>query len=241
MTISVLVPAFNEAALLPRTLPVIRAAMAVFEARGWSTELVVCDNNSTDATAAVATAHGARVVFEPVNQIGRARNRAASVAEGDWFVFIDADSEPSPGLFADIADAITSGRVLAGGATVTMDDDRWWARAGVGWWNLTSRVMRWAAGSCIFVEATAFRAVGGFDLALYASEEIALFRRLKREARRAGRGIAILDRHPLHTSGRKLSLYSWWDMTRFFWRIVTSGGRSLRRADDCFVWYDGRR
>ena len=241
MTISVLVPAFNEAALLPRTLPVIRAAMAAFETRGWSTELVVCDNNSTDATAAVAAAHGARVVFEPVNQIGRARNRAASVAEGDWFVFIDADSEPPPGLFADIADAIASGRVLAGGATVTIDDDRWWARAGVAWWNLTSRVMRWAAGSCIFVEATAFRAVGGFDLALYASEEIALFRRLKREARRAGRGIAILDRHPLHTSGRKLSLYSWWDMTRFFWRIVTSGGRSLRRADDCFVWYDGRR
>lgn len=241
MRISVLVPAFNEAALLPQTLPAIRAAMAAFEARGWAAELVVCDNNSTDATPAVAAAHGARVVFEPVNQIGRARNRAASVATGDWLVFIDADSTPPAALFADIADAIASGRVLAGGATVTMDEKRWWACLGVAAWNTISRVMRWAAGSCIFVDAAAFRAVGGFDLALYASEEIALFRRLKREARRAGRGIAILDRHPLHTSGRKLSLYSWWDMTRFFWRIVTSGGRSLRRADDCFVWYDGRR
>lgn len=241
MTISVLVPAFNEAALLPRTLPVIRAAMAAFEARGWSTELVVCDNNSTDATARVAAAHGARVVFEPVNQIGRARNRAASVATGDWLVFVDADSEPPPALFADIAAAIAGGRVVAGGATVTMDDRRWWARTGVWAWNTTSRVMRWAAGSCIFVEAAAFRAVGGFDLALYASEEIALFRRLKRQARRAGRRIAILHRHPLHTSGRKLHLYSWWDMTRFFWRVVVTGGRSLTRADDCFVWYDGRR
>lgn len=241
MTISVLVPAFNEATLLPRTLPVIQAAMAAFDARGWTTELVVCDNNSTDATAVVATAHGARVVSEPVNQIGRARNRAASVATGDWFVFVDADSEPPRPLFEDIARAIASGRVLAGGATVRMDGQPWWAQAGVTGWNLTSRVMRWAAGSCIFVEAAAFRAVGGFDLALYASEEIALFRRLKREARRVGRRIAILHRHPLVTSGRKLHLYSWWDMTRFCWRVVCSGGRALRRADDCFVWYDGRR
>lgn len=241
MTISVLVPAFNEAALLPQTQPAIRAAMAAFDARGWATELVVCDNNSTDATAAVAAAHGARVVFEPVNQIGRARNRAASIAIGDWLVFVDADSAPPPALFVDIAEAIASGRVLAGGATVTMDDERWWARLGVAAWNTTSRVMRWAAGSCIFVEAAAFRAVGGFDLALYASEEIALFRRLKGQARRAGRRIVILHRHPLHTSGRKLHLYSWWDMTRFFWRMARSGGRSLTRPDDCFVWYDGRR
>lgn len=241
MTISVLVPAFNEAAQLPLTLPAIRAAMAAFEARGWTTELVVCDNNSTDATAAVAAAHGARVVFEPVNQIGRARNRAASIASGAWFVFVDADSAPPAALFADIADAIAGGRVLAGGATVAMDDTRWWARLGVTAWNTISRVMRWAAGSCIFVEAAGFRAVGGFDLTLYASEEIALFRRLKREARRAGRRIVILHDHPLHTSGRKLHLYSWWDMTRFFWRMVASGGRSLTRPDDCFVWYDGRR
>ena len=109
MTISVLVPAFNEAAQLPLTLPAIRAAMAAFEARGWATELVVCDNNSTDTTASVAAAHGARVVFEPVNQIGRARNRAASVAIGEWFVFVDADSKPPVALFADIAEAIATG------------------------------------------------------------------------------------------------------------------------------------
>lgn len=241
MTISVLVPAFNEAALLPRTLPVIRAAMAVFEARGWSTELVVCDNNSTDATAALARAAGATVVFEPVNQIGRARNRAAAAATGEWFLFIDADSEPSPALVGEVAAAIAGGTVMAGGATVVMDDPRGWARAGIGLWNLISRTMRWAAGSFIFVEASAFRAVGGFDERLYASEEIALFRRLKRHARRAGRRIVILTRHPLHTSARKLRLYSWWEWTRFLARTVVTGGRTLRRADDCFVWYDGRR
>ena len=241
MTLSVLVPAFNEAAGLAHTLATVRDAMSAFHARGWSTELIVCDNNSTDATADIARAAGATVVFEPVNQIARARNCAAAAATGDWLVFVDADSQPSTALFADVATQIASGQVMAGGSTVTMDDPRVWARAMVGSWNWTSRLTRWAAGSFIFVRADAFRGVGGFNQALYAREEIDLFRRLKRAARRAGLGIRILTRHPLHTSARKLRLYTWREMAVFMLRTVLSGGRTLRRSDECFVWYDGRR
>ncbi len=241
MTVSVLVPAYNEAQGLARSLGAVRVAMQAFHARGWTTELIVCDNNSTDATADIARAAGATVVFEPVNQIARARNCAAAVATGDWLVFVDADSEPSPALFGDVAVTIASGGVLAGGSTVAMDDTRLWARAMVGSWNWTSRITRWAAGSFIFVRADAFRGVGGFSQALYASEEIDLFRRLKRAARRAGLSIRILHRHPLHTSARKLRLYSWREMAVFMMRTVLSGGRTLTRPDECFVWYDGRR
>lgn len=238
---SVLVPAFNEAQGLAATLAAVRAAMTAFETRGWATELIVCDNNSTDATADLARAAGASVVFEPVNQIARARNRAAAAATGDWLVFVDADSQPSAALFTEVADRIAGGRVLAGGATVTMDDPRRWAQLMVAGWNWTSRLTRWAAGSFIYVRADVFRAVGGFNQALYASEEIDLFRRLKRAARRAGLGIGILHRHPLHTSARKLRLYTWREMAVFMLRTALSGGRTLRRPDECFVWYDGRR
>lgn len=241
MTVSVLVPAFNEAGGLDATLTSIRAAMAVFAARGWVSELVVCDNNSTDATAAIAQAHGARVVFEPVNQISRARNAAAAVAAGEWFVFVDADSQPSPALFHDVAEVIAGGRAVAGGSTVTMTTGGVVGALGVTAWNTISRVTRWAAGSFIFVEAAAFRAVGGFSQELYASEEIDLFRRLKRHARRAGRRVVILHRHPLVTSSRKLELYSSFELAGFMLRTVLSGGRTLKRADGCPVWYDGRR
>lgn len=241
MTISVLVPAFNEAGGLAGTLDSIRAATAAFAARGWASELVVCDNNSTDATAAIARAAGARVVFEPVNQISRARNTAAAAATGHWLVFVDADSHPSPALFADVADAIATRRYLAGGSTVVMDSGGLTAAWGVAIWNAISRVTRWAAGSFIFVEAGAFRAAGGFSQELYASEEIDLFRRLKRAARRARLGIVILHRHPLTTSGRKLELYTPVEIAVFMARTVLSGGRTLRRADGCPVWYDGRR
>src|SRR6266700_1781345 len=75
MKISVIVPAFNEAKLIAATLRSIRAASAAFASLGWDRELIVCDNNSTDGTADLARAEGATVVFEPVNQIARARNR----------------------------------------------------------------------------------------------------------------------------------------------------------------------
>src|SRR5687768_9752371 len=103
MLVSVIVPAFNEEKLLGQSLRAIKEACKAFEERGWSWEMVVCDNNSTDRTAEIAEGEGARVVFEPINQISRARNGGASIAQGDWFVFVDADSFPSRELFAATA------------------------------------------------------------------------------------------------------------------------------------------
>ena len=98
MKISVIVPAFNEQKLIAQTLQSIRAASEVFAELGWESELVVCDNNSTDRTADLSREAGAKVVFEPVNQIARARNTGAAGATGDWLIFVDADSRPAPGL-----------------------------------------------------------------------------------------------------------------------------------------------
>src|SRR5215472_7376876 len=93
--VSIVIPAFNEERLLGDSLGKIKLAAKAFENCGWETELIVCDNNSTDRTAEIARAAGATVVFEPVNQIARARNCGAAAAIGDWLVFVDADSHPS--------------------------------------------------------------------------------------------------------------------------------------------------
>ena len=65
---SVIVPAYNEAVLLPATLTALKEAMAESSLRG---EIIVTDNNSTDTTADIAKQFGAQVVFEPVNQISQ--------------------------------------------------------------------------------------------------------------------------------------------------------------------------
>jgi glycosyltransferase involved in cell wall biosynthesis len=239
--VSVVVPAFNEEQILAASLRSIREAMGVLDAAGWQSELVVCDNNSTDRTADIARGAGARVVFEATNQISRARNTGAAVALGDWLVFVDADSQPSVRLFADLLRTLQSGRAMAGGSTLCFDTpDR--MMAGMAWvWNTISRCTRWAAGSFMFCEAAAFREVDGFSRELYATEEIDLFRRLKRLARRRGRTIEILRGHPLRTSARKVHLYTWREALRFVGRTIVGGGRTLRSADECFSWYDGRR
>lgn len=241
MKLSVVVPAFNEERLLAASLLGLRRAMEVLERRGWTAELIVCDNNSTDRTAEIARAAGARVVFEPVNQIARARNTGAAGTDSEWLIFVDADSYPSEGLFAEVADAIQTGRCLAGGSTIRLESASSAVRFGVFVWNSISRISRWAAGSFIFCEAAAFREAGGFSPELYAGEEIDLFHRLKKLARLRSRSIVILHHHPLLTSDRKLRLYTWREQLRFVARTVLSGGRTLRNAKECFGWYDGRR
>ena len=241
MRVSVIVPAFNEERLLGESLRHIRAAMEAFSRRKWESELIVCDNNSTDRTAEVARAAGATVVFEPVNQIGRARNRGAQAATGEWFVFVDADSHPNIGLFDDVAAQIESGRCLAGGSTVELEQGYPTANVVTQLWNLTSRLAHWVAGSFIFCEAAAFRKLGGFNNELFATEEIELSKRLKKLAHTERKKIVILHRHPILTSARKVRLYSTRELLTFLAKIIVSGGKTLSSRETCHPWYDGRR
>jgi glycosyltransferase involved in cell wall biosynthesis len=241
MKVSVIVPAYNEERLLAGALAAIRDAMRAFVDAGWESELIVCDNNSTDRTAEIARAAGATVVFEPVNQIARARNAGAGQAGGDWLLFVDADSYPDKDLFNDLVLTIREGRALGGGAIVTLETRDRMARLAVGIWNVLSKAARWAAGSFIFCEAQAFRELGGFDQELYASEEIDFSRRLKRLARRRGREVVILHRHPLRSSDRKARLYSVREYLVVLLKFLLLGRRALRNRDACHIWYDGRR
>jgi len=239
--ISIIIPAFNEEKLIAGTLERIAAASSAFLTLGWIVETIVCDNNSTDRTAELARSAGAKVVFEPINQISRARNAGAAGASGDWLIFVDADSHPSAGLFANVAEVIQSGRVLAGGSTVAIDRNYLLPRAAVAGWNLLSRIRRWAAGSFIFCEAAAFREIGGFSTELFISEEIDLSKRLQKLARQRGKRMTILHRHPIVTSVRKIHLYTPREHLRFLGRLLIQRGRPMKNREECAIWYDGRR
>ena len=240
MKISIVVPAFNEERLLGESLAQIKAAANAFTKIGWETELIVCDNNSTDRTAEIARAAGAAVVFEPVNQIARARNSGAAAATGDWLVFVDADSHPSAELFSDVAEQIKTGRCLAGGSTVQLDEKSFLTGMVMRLWNFSSRSFKLLAGSFIFVETAAFRKLGGFSDKLFAAEELELSGRLKQLARQTGRGIVILRRHPLVTSARKMRLYTIRDHLKLLARVLFKRG-TLTQREACHLWYDGRR
>ena len=119
-SISVLIPAFNEEQLISETIDAVRESFQ--RANFHSYEVIVCDNNSTDSTAARAQAKDAIVVHEPHNQISKARNRAASHAAGDWLIFIDADTMLSKELLRLTIDCLESGQICGGGSVVTCNN-----------------------------------------------------------------------------------------------------------------------
>lgn len=241
MKISIVVPAFNEEKLIERSLQSIRSAATTFSQIGWEHEIIVCDNNSSDRTGELARAQGARFIFEPVNQISRARNAGAAAANGQWLVFVDADSFPSAQLFAEMVVQIQSGRCIGGGATVELDQPVRWVIGLICVWSCLSRWQRWMAGSFIFCEARAFRNLGGFSQELFVAEEIDFSKRLNELAKSRGQQVIILHRHPLKTSARKIHLYSLREHIFFLLRSFLGLGRTFKDRAACGPWYDGRR
>lgn len=231
---SLVVPAFNEETLLSSTLASAREAMSDVP---WAGEIVVCDNNSTDRTAEIARAAGARVVFEPVNQISRARNTGARAARGDWLVWLDADTTLTPGLLGRALDRLASERCVGGGSTIHVSSVRGVAGALIlRLWTWAS--VRWglAAGSFVFSRRDAFEAVGGFSEKIYASEEVWFSRAIRRWGRRRGLSFDMIVDEPLVTSARKTEWYS--PLTLATMLVLFTVFPFLTRSRRfCFLWY----
>lgn len=89
LPVSVIMPAYERAALLPRAIASVRAQRTVQPA-----EIVVVDDGSSDQTAEVAADLGARVVRHPSNRgIAAARNSAIEAATQPWLALLDSDDE----------------------------------------------------------------------------------------------------------------------------------------------------
>ena len=98
---AIIIPAYNEEDYLAATLESVREAVSAMPGSG---TVVVVDNNSSDRTGEVAKTHGADlVVFEPHNQIARARNAGAdSVKQIEHLVFVDADTLITENLLSEM-------------------------------------------------------------------------------------------------------------------------------------------
>jgi glycosyltransferase involved in cell wall biosynthesis len=177
--LSFVVPAYNEEKYLAPTLAAIHeAARAVGELY----EIVVANDDSSDATAQVAEAGGARVITIHKRQIAGTRNAGAAAAKGDWLVFVDADTQVNADVVRGTVEAFRGGAV-AGGALVRFDGGPRWVQWTTPIVVFLFRHIKWAAGCFLFARRDVFEKVGGFDERFYASEEIHLSRALKRHGR----------------------------------------------------------
>ena len=87
--ISIVLPAFNEEKAIEKVIDDVRASMRTGK---YNYEVLVVDDHSTDRTAALAEAKGARVIRRPLTGGSGASRRTGIVnAEGDIIVMLDAD------------------------------------------------------------------------------------------------------------------------------------------------------
>jgi len=231
---TIIVPAYNEAKYLPETLDALKQAMQAQRLRG---ELIVVDNNSSDETATIAEQAGARVVFELVNQISRARNSGAQQAGGRYLLFVDADTFVSPELLGQALANMESGGCCGGGARVGFDHlPSRASRAGLAAWNALAERLHLAAGCFVYASSEGFRAIGGFSEAVYASEEIWLSRRLHRWGRERDEKFCIIRDYSAVSSGRKLEWFGPWQQAGLL-LLVLLFPFFVRFKRLCGFWY----
>src|SRR5690606_41922498 len=91
--LSIIIPAHNEEAALPRT---IRAARSAADALGLEHEIIVVNDASTDGTGAAARGLGARVIDVNRRRIAAVRNEGGRAAKGRWVRFVAAGTGIRP-------------------------------------------------------------------------------------------------------------------------------------------------
>lgn len=231
--LSFIVPAYNEELELPATLHLLgRAAEAV----GRPFEIIVVDDASTDATAEVARAAGARMVAVEHRQIAAVRNAGAAVARGEILFFVDADTHVEAGHVTAALAALAEG-CAGGGAVMQLHGATpWWVRAFAPvFCTIYFTIMNLGAGAFLFTTRGNFAAAGGFDEQFFAGEEIHFTQALKKFGR------FRLLKQPIRTSARKVRMHSAWHL----WRrglIILLGGRSgTLSREKMDLWYDGKR
>src|SRR5437763_5799980 len=148
MRITVVVPALDEALILPETLRRLRIAE---RAAAIEVDLIVVDNGSSDDTASIARAHGAQVISEPERRgVGRVRNVGAAAATGDVLVFVDADVAVPETTLIQIANEMADAKCIGGAFDTDYRPQRHTVRLYLRLWRLVSLVTRMAQGACQF-------------------------------------------------------------------------------------------
>ncbi len=201
-TVSIVIPARNEAHRIGPLLDVMIDAPGI-------SEVIVVDDESTDGTAAMAAAAGARVVpagGRPSGWVGKswAVQCGLHAASSDWIVTLDADARPDRGL----PSAVVARAELDGTDLLTVSGRFDGPSAGARWLHpamLTTLVYRFGApgrspiapphrllanGQCmVFRRATLLELGGLSPVAGALVEDVALARHVAR----AGRRVDFLD------------------------------------------------
>ncbi len=242
--ISLVIPAWNEAVLLPRLLDSVDIAQDRLAATqsGARAEIIVADNGSSDATADIALARGCRVARVDKRAISAARNGGAAIASGEVLAFVDADSVLHPDCFAEIARTMSTSRIAGGSTGVRMER----LSLGIALTYACMIPVVWLTGmdtGVVFCRRGDYLALGGFDEERLAAEDVHFQWRLRKRIRARGERLVRLTHVKTMTSTRKFDRHGEWHYFRHMpvvaWKVWRDRQAMTEFAKS--YWYDDRR
>jgi len=242
MSISLVIPAFNEEKYLGRTLDSAMRARENYQ-NPFLIEIIVVNNGSTDGTEAIALSYGAKVVLEEKRCISSVKNKGAYSASGSLVGFLDADSLVTSHMFNSIEETMSSGLYVGGGTRIELE------RMSLGLYFtrcITVLPAKWLLGimgGLLFTEKKIFEDIGGFDESLYCAEDTKFALELKKYGTKAGKKFRILKDDYVITSTRSFDRFGDWYYFRNIPKIIRKGGiKGFRDKDFCRrFWYDPER
>ena len=196
MMLSIVIPTFNEEKSLPILLQSIRTQS--FQ----DYEIIVADNKSSDATRAIATQYGAKIVDGGLP--GKGRNCGAAAATGDLILFLDADVFLPHACFLEniISELQDKGYSIAT-CQIRPLSSRMVDLTMHQTYNLfmlfTAGFLPFAPGFCIIIERPIHNLIKGFDEAIQLGEDSDYVQRAGKIAK-----FGILNSQKIHVSVRRL-------------------------------------
>ncbi len=172
MTVSVIIPTYNEEATIAETIKIVKK-------HGGENicEIIVADGGSEDETVTKARSATANVFEAPYKGRAAQMNYGAKQAEGEILYFLHADSLPPEGYPSKILQAVEDGSE-AGCFQLTFDRDHpllnlyaWFTRFDIDAFRFGDQ--------SLFVTRTAFQQIGGFREDHIVMEDNEIVRRIK--------------------------------------------------------------
>ncbi|MGI4804813.1 MAG: TIGR04283 family arsenosugar biosynthesis glycosyltransferase [Janthinobacterium lividum] len=207
MTVSIIIPTFNEAENIGRLVHYLRE-----NSDDNLVEIIVSDGSSTDKTVAIAKNAGAKVVKSPEKGRAWQINFGASMATGNLLYFVHADTIPPKSYLKDIVKAVQQGDQM-GRYLSCYDSKSWLLKINA----LLSRIDTFAGmggDQTLFITQELFEETGGFNDEMKIMEEFEFSAR----AREEGKYKIILK--PVLICARKYDTNGWLKVQKANYTIV---------------------
>ena len=206
MQISIIIPTYNEGENIEELVSYLKE-----HADNRLIEIIVSDAGSNDETIAKAKAAGATALLSPGKGRAAQMNFGASMAKGDVFYFIHADTFPPKTYLNDIEEAISRAKF---GRYRTKFDSHKKILLLNAFFTRFDWFVCYGGDQTLFITKSLFEEINGFDTSMRIMEDYDIVTRAKQKGK-----YTIIQKDAL-VSARKYETNSWWRVQRANYIIV---------------------